>query len=468
MSKSLPDRPNLEHLKNEAKALKKSQAIAQLSEAQFLVAKEYGFASWSKLKQYVEGFDSRRSEFFAAIRAGDKDRVTRALLLAPGLVRAHDPDSFGQVPIAAAANRNDIGMIDLLLKHGADVDARSDWWAGSFGALDFSDEATSTHLIKKGATLTPHAAARLGLVPELQAMVSTNAEIVHQRGGDGQFPLHFAKTPEIVDILVAAGADLDACDFDHEASAAQWRIKDEAVLRRLVEHGATTDIFISIALNDPEMIRKHLSRDPQSLNRRTTEVGTPAIHANAPGGHIYLYELGPLRPLQVALNLEKEAAFRYLFEISSPPAKLLAAAWKADRELAAPYQSTVHTLLPEDAAQICDAARYRKLDSVQLMLELGFDINSQDHELMSPIMWAGFQGWLEGVEALLPYHPDLELKNIYGGTTLGTTLYGSMNGWDRNAPYAECVHMLIRQGAKILPNMRGTAELNEILNRYST
>ncbi len=82
MPKELPVRPNLEHLKNEAKALLRShkqgdpsacktlQSVARLSrlsskeilasqvtlqEAQHAVAREYGFASWKALKDHVIG-----------------------------------------------------------------------------------------------------------------------------------------------------------------------------------------------------------------------------------------------------------------------------------------------------------------------------------------------------------------------------------------------------------------------------
>ncbi|HEX6164001.1 MAG TPA: hypothetical protein VFZ31_11575 [Vicinamibacterales bacterium] len=58
MSRNLPARPNLEYLKNEAKDrladLRARDPRAQLSDAQFALANEYGFASWPKLKEHVE------------------------------------------------------------------------------------------------------------------------------------------------------------------------------------------------------------------------------------------------------------------------------------------------------------------------------------------------------------------------------------------------------------------------------
>jgi hypothetical protein len=58
MFRKLPDRPNLEFLKKQAKSLldtmQRADAAAQLADAQHALAREYGFASWPRLKAHVE------------------------------------------------------------------------------------------------------------------------------------------------------------------------------------------------------------------------------------------------------------------------------------------------------------------------------------------------------------------------------------------------------------------------------
>jgi hypothetical protein len=58
MSRVLPRRASLEHLRNQAKqrlhTLQQQRPAARLSDAQHLVAREYGFASWPKLKAHVD------------------------------------------------------------------------------------------------------------------------------------------------------------------------------------------------------------------------------------------------------------------------------------------------------------------------------------------------------------------------------------------------------------------------------
>ncbi|MEM7365497.1 MAG: ankyrin repeat domain-containing protein [Pseudomonadota bacterium] len=53
-SRQLPTKPNLRHLKDQAKDLHKSGDAESLSDAQFQIAKAYGFASWTRLKRQVE------------------------------------------------------------------------------------------------------------------------------------------------------------------------------------------------------------------------------------------------------------------------------------------------------------------------------------------------------------------------------------------------------------------------------
>jgi hypothetical protein len=58
MSRRLPDRPNLEHLKKQAKQrlsqLRQHTPTAKLADAQQAVARDYGFVSWPQLRAFVD------------------------------------------------------------------------------------------------------------------------------------------------------------------------------------------------------------------------------------------------------------------------------------------------------------------------------------------------------------------------------------------------------------------------------
>jgi hypothetical protein len=58
MSRALPDHPNLEHLKKQAKErlpdLRQQHPEARLADAQHAVAREYGFLNWPALKAHLD------------------------------------------------------------------------------------------------------------------------------------------------------------------------------------------------------------------------------------------------------------------------------------------------------------------------------------------------------------------------------------------------------------------------------
>ncbi len=67
MSRNLPPHPNLEHLRKQAKdllhELQKQNPDLKLADAQHTLAREYGFASWPKLKVYVESLQGPTNPF---------------------------------------------------------------------------------------------------------------------------------------------------------------------------------------------------------------------------------------------------------------------------------------------------------------------------------------------------------------------------------------------------------------------
>src|SRR5215467_16355823 len=89
----LPDRPNLRHLKDQAKDLLKTGAAKSITEAQFQIARLYGFASWPKLKAHVESFEEI-GQLKQAIDTNDFDRVKTLMTRNPELHRA--PLGYGK------------------------------------------------------------------------------------------------------------------------------------------------------------------------------------------------------------------------------------------------------------------------------------------------------------------------------------------------------------------------------------
>src|SRR5258705_8653760 len=79
-------------------------------------------------------------------------------------------------------------MLDVLLEAGADINAKSRWWAGGFGILHGAEPKLAEYAIARGAIVDIHAAARLGKFDRLGELVERDPGLVHARGGGGPTP----------------------------------------------------------------------------------------------------------------------------------------------------------------------------------------------------------------------------------------------------------------------------------------
>ena len=126
MSRHLPEKPNLEYLKKQAKELLRGMPQGKLADAQHALANEYGFATWAKLKSHVEALGLSLAEALkAALCDSDAARVRDVLDRYPELrVRIDDPlpdYGFGEHALFAAVQRSDRATIDVLLRAGANI-----------------------------------------------------------------------------------------------------------------------------------------------------------------------------------------------------------------------------------------------------------------------------------------------------------------------------------------------------------
>ena len=135
--------------------------------------------------------------------------VRQLITLHPEL-KAHINDPLGPFDSPAIVNVRSRSMLDVLLEAGADINAKSQWWAGGFGLLHGANPDVAAYAIERGAIVDVHAAARLGMLTRLQELISQDPTLVHARGGDGQTPLHFASTIPIAAYLLDHGARIDA------------------------------------------------------------------------------------------------------------------------------------------------------------------------------------------------------------------------------------------------------------------
>jgi len=438
MSRSLPEKPNLEYLKKQAKELLKGMPNAKLADAQHALANEYGFAAWAKLKAHIEAKALSPAEALkAAVCESNAARVLDILEKHPELrSKIDDPlpnYGFGQHALFAAVQRSDRATIDVLLRAGADIHKRTEWWAGGFGVLDDCDPEMTPFLTERGAVLDAPAAARLGMMDKLREMVTADPDVVHSRGGDGQTPLHFASTVEIAEFLLANGAAIDARDVDHESTPAQYMLRVEQkrhyprdrqdVARYLVSRGCQTDILMAAALGDAELVRSHLGRDPDCIRMNVSEEWFPKRDPRS-GGTIYIWKLGAHRTAHtVARDFGHEDVFRLLMERTPAKLKLALACELGDeaafQELLTQRPDLAKTLSEDEQRKLPNAAQSNNTEAVGLMLKAGWSVDTRGEMGATALHWAAFNGNAEMTRLILRFQPTLELKSRdYDSTAL--------------------------------------------------
>src|SRR5271156_31911 len=128
-----------------------------------------------------------------AFGSDDVGRV-RALIDEHPELKARINEPWGPFDSPAIVNVRSRPMLDVLLDAGADLNAKSRWWAGGVGLLHWASPELAAYAMERGAVVDVHAAARLGMIERVREWISLDPESVHARGGDGQTPLPFGGT----------------------------------------------------------------------------------------------------------------------------------------------------------------------------------------------------------------------------------------------------------------------------------
>ncbi len=401
--------------------------------------------------------DDPAAAVIAAWRAGDAARVRAGLAAHPEMkAMLHTPlpgSSFGSLPIHDAASRGDRAMIDVLLEAGANINARTQWWAGGFGVLD-GNPPLAPYLIERGALVDVHAAARLGMLDRVMELVDGDPDLVHARGGDGQTPLHVAATVEIARYLADHRADIDARDIDHESTPAQYMVRDrQDIVRFLIARGCRTDILMAAAIGDIDLVKRHLDANPASIRMSIADESFPKTDPRA-GGTIYIWTLGWAKtPHIVAREFGHEDVVDLLMARSPADLQLTQACELGDErlveQLLAGSPGLVGTLSYRDRRRISDAARNDEAAVVRRMLTAGWPVDVRGHERGTPLHWAAWHGNAGLVRDLLRYDPPLNARdNAWDSPPIGWAIHASVHGWHPDAgDYAGTVRALLDAGA---------------------
>jgi ankyrin repeat protein len=480
---TLPDRPSLDHLANQAKHLLASfrsgdpdaaRRVAEhhprpaaassfaLHDAQLVLAREYGFASWPRLKAHVawlradggeraalfvraavddngarafsmlqESPTLSRATFYSALVAGDPEAVSAALERQPDLA-ASAGGPLGREPLLYVAHSRFLGRTDrapglrecarLLLAAGANPNA-------ACVEAEHPDYPPQTAIY--GAAGVNHDPPMTRLLLEAGADPNDNESLYHA----AEAPSH-----DCMKILMEFGIRPTGTN----ALKRKLDFDDIEGVRLLLEYGTDPNEYVPGALHHA-VYRGRSVEIIELLLRHGAD-----IHARDQHG---------ATPYAVAIRYGRDAVADALLRHgaaaeTSEVDRFYSACARADR-------SAVHKMLAENpgivaaitgagAAPLVDAAEEGRAEAVRVMLECGFDPAVMRHGL-SALHFAGWQGDLATVEALLDHNAPLEQVNSFGGTVLGSTIHGAMHRDEPGADYPAVVRRLVAAGAIVPP-----------------
>ncbi len=248
--KALPSRANLEHLKNQAKRrlaeLRQRDPNAKLADAQHALAKDYGLASWRKLKAHVESMPGAVHELVQAVRVGDVATMRRILGRMPELANAC-ADRTGELKVLPmdtkamrllhlAVREDQVEAARVLLAHGADPDLRNaDGRTPLHDCLELGRHTIEQLLRDAGATIDICSAAACGDIDRVRALLDADPSLMMDMSTHMP-PLGWASFGRKIDIarlLIERGAKPEA--FETIWPAAQIGAADYA--RAMIDLG---------------------------------------------------------------------------------------------------------------------------------------------------------------------------------------------------------------------------------------
>ncbi len=419
---------------------------------------------WAALKQHIdEHAEASRTPLervHDAFRRHDAATLRRLFASHAELRARINAPVFDFNSPASVRYADDRALVDVLLDFGADPNQRSTWWAGGFHALHSATADAAERLIAAGAIPDACAAAHLDRPKLLARMIAADPSRAHERGGDGQTPLHFARSRAVIDLLLAAGADIDARDIDHRATAAEWMLDRASgagryeLARYLVEHGAYAHIFLAAALGLTDQVRAMLTNEPELLELKT---GRGSYDEQPPSSyHIYYWTIGDGRaPLDVASQFAQQETLDSMLAFASPLQRLRLACGHGDevaaRALVREHPKIIESMSREDHRAISDAALNGDERAVSLMLALGFDPRTPGHDSGTALHCAAWHGSPETVAALLRHRDASALLAIkdshYGATPLRWCCHRSLHG-NAAHDHATVARLLLDAGAR--------------------
>ncbi len=443
----LPDNPNIDHLKKQAKRLLKSARAGDeaalgrvgpyfgdprsigLQSAQLLIAREYGFSSWTKLKDVVERPASERG--------GDGDQLANRFLDLVCLAYRPDADAgphrFKEAGALLAAHP-EIAQANIYTAAAlGDVEGIDRWLAGDAGLLNRKGGYFSWEPLMYAAYARPPGISNLaGALRLLEHGADPNAH--YMWGGQYRFtaltgvfgqgeggPINFPEHPEceaFARVLLEAGADPN----DSQAAYNRCFERDDTCLKLLLEFGLAPRDRNNWLLEDGDRLVPNGSETMhfhliQALHRgfgdRAKLLIDHGVDVNRPDDTYDTLTKGKT-PYEAARLLGQDEIADYLLEHGATKVDLSAlerfqaACMSGNTEEAQALKSADPALAegvkPLEREMLGDAVVQGNRPALATMIALGFDLGATGTQ--TPLHDAAYHGHVDMARMLLEAGAD--------------------------------------------------------------
>ncbi len=481
MSSTLPPRPHADHLRRQARDLHRalragdSTALARaapyrvgtqakLAEAQLVLAREYGFASWPQLMAEVE---SRQA---AALSDAAFEQRVLGLIYGHGLTRPQPQRALQWL------QQRPVQSLMLSLATG-DLPAVQRGLSGVDLAAPLPPLAAPPLAAAVFSSLARVDTVRPPLVATVQWLLAQGADAntrwADPARPDERLPVLYGAVSraacfDTVSLLLQAGADPN----DNESLYHATEQTDRRIVDALVRHGARWQ--------GTNALYRQLDHDRIDHLRQLLDLGAD-VHERGPGGagplHHAIVRGRSLAFVQLLLERGADAALRD--HHGRTPAALAArtgdveiVAWLAARGPAAPAgphdsflaacaaadgtaaraclasnPGLMHELAADALRLLPDQAQRGRLASVRLMLSLGWPVAVPGDWQASALNQAAFRGDASMVQLLLQHGARWHERNGYGGNAVGSCLHAACNEPQPEGDYAAVLSLLLADGA---------------------
>jgi hypothetical protein len=432
--KTLPERPSLEQLRNQARELQMGRGIP-LSQAQLELARSYGFPSWPRLKHHVEemlGLRARLEAFVEAALGGRVEEAERILAAHPALLEepaavclTGDIARIGRIdPLAIYPPRGFTPLLYVcfsrlpqrarlarcaqsLLQRGADPNAH---W-------NMPEYPESDETCLYGATGRNNDPELGRILLDHGANPTDNEALYHSTEHGDLKCLH---------LLLEAGGEIRG----QNALLHMLDRDDLAGLRLVLQHWGEPDEELHRALHGALMRR----RSPEHLAMLVDSGADPDFRHHGVSAYVRSRLLGARENADLlarrGASTEMDPAERYVAAL-------------VEGEAGDPVE------VPEELGfAMAEAAQWGRLEALRRLLAAGMDPNGLNGLEVPALHAAGYRGHGSSVRTLLQHGARLDLRDrAHNGTPLNWTVFGYRENANPNGDYFEAVEAMLQAGA---------------------